>query len=350
MPALSFKASEVCKKFDAHLIGNPDFEIKAVGDPRSAGPHTACFISNPNYLESAINSPAGFLVLTEEFYKKLDTSKTVAKTFAITKNPYLFFVSLMGLFYPPKKVNPGIHPQAFVSPKASVHKSAQVGPFVCVEQGAIVGENVILEAGCFVGENVQIGSESILYAGVKIYHDCILGKRNVIHAGVVIGADGFGFIQDSHKEQVKIPQVGKVVVGDDVEVGANTAIDRGTFEDTVIGRGVKIDNLVQIGHNCRVGDHTIICGHAGIAGNTVIGKNCLLSGKVGTKGHMEIGDNVQVGGMSGVTKDISSNSIVKGYPAMPINEYLKIHAHYMKLPEIYKRLLSLEKITKGKEQ
>ncbi|MBK9293232.1 MAG: UDP-3-O-(3-hydroxymyristoyl)glucosamine N-acyltransferase [Oligoflexia bacterium] len=343
MSLISFKASEVCKKFGANLVGDPDFEIKAVGDPRSAELHTACFVSQPNYLDAALNSKSGFLVLKEDFYKQVDKNRANQKTFAITKNPYLFFVNLMGLFYPKQKMKPGVHPQAFVHPEAKLHANVQVGAFVSVEKNAVVDEGVILQATSFVGEGAKIGKGSIIYAGAKIYHYCEVGQDCIIHSGAVIGSDGFGFIQDENKNQVKIPQVGKVILGDQVEIGANTTIDRGTFEDTVIGFGVKIDNLVQIGHNCRIGDNTIICAHGGISGNTIIGKNCLLSGKVGTKGHLEIGDNVQIGGQSGISKDIPSNKVVKGYPAVELKEYLKIHALYMKLPEIYKRLIGLEK-------
>jgi UDP-3-O-[3-hydroxymyristoyl] glucosamine N-acyltransferase len=280
--------------------------------------------------------------MPEDFYNQIPEDKRKNQNFALTSEPYLFFVSLTEVFYPPIKTEPGVHPQAFIHPEATVDPSVQVGPFVCIEKGAVIEAGVHLYAGVYVGEKSQIGTKSILYSGVKVYHQCQIGPENILHSGCVIGSDGFGFVKNGN-EQVKIPQVGRVLTGKSVEIGANTAVDRGTFEDTVLGDRVKIDNLCQIGHNCKVGNDTIICGHAGIAGNTVIGKNVLISGKVGTKGHLKIGDNVSVGGQSGVSKDIPENMVVKGYPAVPVKEYLKTHALYTKLPEIYKRLITLEK-------
>ncbi len=337
------KAGEVCQRFQARLVGDPEFEIKSLGDPRSAGQDTACFVSNPAYLPAVNLSPAGFWVMTEDFFNQLAPEVKSKKVFAITKEPYLFFVRMAEIFHPTEKAVAQINPLAFVHPQATVHPTAQVEAFVTVEKNAIIEKDVILKSGAYVGGNAKIGEGSLLHPGAKVLHGCIIGKRNILHAGSVIGSDGFGFISSEGK-QIKIPQVGKVILKDDVEIGATTTIDRGTFDDTLIGNGVKIDNQVQIGHNCEIGDNTIICAQSGISGNTIIGKNVLISGKVGTKGHVKIGDHVSVGAQSGISKDIPANTEVKGYPAVPLKQYLKTQVLFLRLPEIYQRLIKLEKL------
>ncbi len=255
---ISIRSDEACEKFEARLVGEGSFKITGVADPRSAIESTACFVLNPVYLPAVELSPAKFWVMSEEFFNLIDPKVREKKIFALTSEPYVFFARLAGSFFPEPVAQGGVHPQAYVHPKANVHATSQVDAFVNVGAGAVIAAHVILESGTHIGENAQIGEGSHLYSGVKIYERCVIGKRNILHSGVVIGADGFGFVKKDGKN-FKIPQVGIVITKNDVEMGANTTVDRGAFGDTVIGDGVKLDNLVTIAHNCVVGDQTLIC-------------------------------------------------------------------------------------------
>ncbi len=326
---------------DARLVGDKDFVIKGVGAASTAAPDSICFIEAEKYLEGFRKSASRAWIISPQIFDSLEQRIKNERIFFVTEKPYDSFVRLVNHLFPARKSKPGIHPMAFVDPSADVHATAEIHAHATVEGGAKIGAGVILYPGVWVGENATIGENSILYGGAKIYHGTMIGKRNILHAGCVIGSDGFGFIPDK-TGLLKIPQIGKAILHDDVEIGANSTIDRGTIEDTVIGRGTKIDNLVQIGHNCKVGENCIMCAFVGVSGNTTIGNNVLLAGQVGTKGHMKIGDNTQVGAQSGVSKDVPPNSKVKGYPPQPLKEYLRLQALIQKLPEIYKRLVKLE--------
>jgi UDP-3-O-[3-hydroxymyristoyl] glucosamine N-acyltransferase len=340
----SFKISELVQKLapsQVRVVGDDGFSITGVGAPGIGAPDFICFIESEKYLDGFKKSPCRTWLITEEIFSQLVPELKSEKIFLITDKPYLQFVRVVNFFHPPKKVSPGIHPTAFIDPLAFVDPTAQIGAHVVISPGAKVGRDVVLYPHVWIGENVQVGDQSVLYSGVKVYHDCVLGKRNILHAGAVVGSDGFGFLP-TETGLIKIPQIGRALLHDDVEVGANSTIDRGTIDDTVVGKGTKIDNLVQIGHNCKIGQNCIFCAFVGVSGNTVVGNNVLLAGQVGTKGHMKIGDNVQVGAQSGVSKDVPSNSKVKGYPPQPLKEYLRLQVLIQRLPEIYKRLTKLE--------
>jgi UDP-3-O-[3-hydroxymyristoyl] glucosamine N-acyltransferase len=282
-------------------------------------------------------------IISESLFQKLDSEIKNRKVFLITENPYLLFIKLVQLFIPVAEARPGIHALASVDKLALIDPSSEISAFARVDAGAKIGAGVILHSGTWIGADAEVGEKSILYSGVKVHPRCVVGKRNILHAGCVIGSDGFGFTKEKSGENVKVPQVGRAILSDDVEVGANSTIDRGTLDDTYIGEGTKIDNLVQIGHNCRLGKNNLICAMAGLSGHTIVGDSCLLAGNVGTKGHLSIGDYVQVGAQSGVTKDLPSHSDVKGYPARPVKDFLKNQVLLLRLPEIYKRLVSIEK-------
>ncbi|MDZ4677869.1 MAG: UDP-3-O-(3-hydroxymyristoyl)glucosamine N-acyltransferase [Oligoflexia bacterium] len=334
-------AGEVSQKFKAEIIGDPGFLIDGVADPALAHPHSACLIASEQYLGSLKKSQSKCWITNQKLFKSLDENLKSDKVFILADNPFALFAHLISHFFPTPKARAGISQKADIHPEATIHPTAQIEAFVSIGAKAQVGAHVILHSGVWVGEGAVIGEGSVLYSGAKIYHRCIVGKRNVIHAGAVIGSDGFGFIKNKGVNE-KIPQVGRAILHDDVEVGANSAIDRGTLDDTVIGEGTKIDNLVQVGHNSKIGKQGIFCAFVGVSGNTIVGDNVLMAGQSATKGHLQIGDNVSVGGKTGVTKDLPSNVVVKGNPPQPLNEYLRTRALYLRLPEIYKRLLRLE--------
>ncbi len=230
---------------------------------------------------------------------------------------------------------------AWVAPTARIGAGVAIGPYVVIEDGAEIGDSAILHSGCFVGTNSRIGPDSVLYPNVTVRERVTLGARCVIHSGAVIGSDGFGFAQHENR-QIKIPQVGTVIVGDDVEIGTNSAIDRATFGATVVGDGTKIDNLVQIGHNVRIGTNCIICGNAGIAGSAVLGNNVTIGAGSGVAGHIELADGVVVAAYSGVTKSIPAGAVLFGYPALEIERGRRMQGALRQLPEALRRLKSLE--------
>jgi UDP-3-O-[3-hydroxymyristoyl] glucosamine N-acyltransferase len=240
----------------------------------------------------------------------------------------------VALFHPPRVPRPGVHALACVDATAQVAKSAEIGPYAVIGAGARVGERAIIGAGSAVGEGASVGDDTILHAHVAIYHDCVVGARCILHSGCVVGADGFGMAPDAGR-WVKIPQVGRVVIGDDVEVGASSTIDRGALGDTVVEEGVKIDNQVQIAHNCRIGAHTVIAGCAGIAGSAVIGRHCVIGGGAGVVGHVTLADGVTVTGMTLITKTLTQPGVYSsGLPMMPHAQWLRNAARLRRLDEI----------------
>jgi UDP-3-O-[3-hydroxymyristoyl] glucosamine N-acyltransferase len=255
----------------------------------------------------------------------------------IVPNPLLAIAKILTMFTQGPYVSGGVSDRAWVSPSATVSEDATIHPFVAIGDGAQVGSRVTIYPGASIGPQVRIGEDTIIYPNVTVYPRCILGKRVIVHAGAVIGADGFGFVKDG-EQNVRIPQVGIVEIEDDVEIGANCCLDRATFGKTLVKRGVKIDNLVQIAHNVQIGEHSIIVAQVGISGSTKLGKNVTLGGQVGLVDHIEIGDNVMVGAQSGITKDVPPNQIVLGSPHLPHRQFLRVAAVWTKLPEMKKEL------------
>lgn len=267
----------------------------------------------------------------------------IQKPAIVTRDTHAYFAKVAQLFHPLPQPRAGIHPSAVVAEDAEIDASAQIGPHVVIESGACIGARVILKAGVCIGENTVIGNDTILYPRVVVYQDCEIGARVIVHAGAIVGSDGFGNAWDrDHWE--KIPQIGRVIIGDDVEVGANTTIDRGAMGDTVIAGGARIDNLIQIGHNVKIGAHTAMAACSGVAGSTVIGANCLIGGGVGVTGHINIADRVTVLGGSNVLSDIDEAGVYGGANStQPHQVWLRNAAHARRLDELVKRIRALEK-------
>jgi UDP-3-O-[3-hydroxymyristoyl] glucosamine N-acyltransferase len=327
---------ELAVRFGLELAGDPALEVTGVATLQSAGPGTVSFLANPRYRRYLAGTRAGAVVL--------DAAAAVGCPVPalVSPNPYAAFARIAQVLHPPPPVNPGIHPSAVVHPGAKVAPDAAVGPQALVEDGATVGPRASVGPGCVVMRGAGIGSDSRLVARVTLYPGVVLGSRCTVHAGAVIGADGFGFAPD-RDGYVKVPQVGGVRIGDDVDIGANTTIDRGAIEDTVIEDGVKLDNLVQVGHNVRIGAHTVVAGCVGISGSTVIGKRCMLGGAVGLVGHLELGDDVAVSGFSMVTRSLKEPGLYSsGMPAVPAAEWRKTVARLRRLPVLERRLALLE--------
>jgi UDP-3-O-[3-hydroxymyristoyl] glucosamine N-acyltransferase len=264
------------------------------------------------------------------------------RNLVLVKNPSQAYLKIAKLFYAPREKAKGIHPLATVSDRASVADGAAVSAYACIEEGAVIERDVTIYPFAYIGANVKIGEGTVIYPHVTIYDGTVIGKRVTVHGGTVLGADGFGYIWDG-KGHAKIPQLGFLEIGDDVEIGANTTIDRASLGKTFIGKGVKIDNLVQIAHNVSIGDNSVIVSQVGIAGSVVIGKNVVLAGQAGVKDHVTIGDNVKAGGGTGITSSVAENSLIMGTPHMAFREWAKLQSYLKRLPKLFDKMKRIEK-------
>jgi len=301
------------------------------------------FVSNEKFLPMLKKTKASAAIVSQDIVD-------ISLPLLIVSNPLLTMAKILTLFTPKASLSTGISDKAWVSPSAKLGREVTVFPFVYVGDEVRINSRVTIYPGVYIGAQTKIGEDTTLYPNVTIYPRCIVGKRVIVHAGTVIGADGFGFVKDG-EENYKIPQEGIVEIEDDVEIGANCCLDRATFGKTIVRRGVKIDNLVQIAHNVRVGEDSIIVAQVGISGSTKVGKNVTLAGQVGLVDHIEIGDNVIVGAQSGVTKNVPANQVVLGSPHLPHRQFLRVASVWIKLPELKSKLDMLlkrvEKLEKG---
>lgn len=332
--AQRFRLSALVAQLGGELLGE-DLEVAGIAPLDVADADSLAFVAQAKYRPLVAQSAAGAVVLKPEWASSTDKPKI------LTANPYAWFARAQALWYPLPQAQAGIHPSAVIEAGAEVDPTAEVGPFVFIGRGARVGARVVLRAGVNLGEGVTIGEDSLLYPGVTIYHQCRIGARCILHAGAVIGADGFGFAPEND-QWTKIPQVGRVLIGDDVEIGANTTIDRGALADTVIANGVKLDNLIMLGHNVRVGEASAIAGCTGIAGSTVIGAHCTIGGAVMMNGHIEIADRTHIGGGAWVTKSLEGGKAYAGYPLSEAREWQKNAAHLRHLDEMAKTIKALQ--------
>jgi UDP-3-O-[3-hydroxymyristoyl] glucosamine N-acyltransferase len=346
MPSIA----ELAAQFSARLVGDGQVEVSGLAPLSQASPHHLAFLANPLYRKEALNSKAGCLIVSEADYEFLSHSESACKTknFLVTHNPYALFARISQGFE--KKSTPsstlGIHPSAVIEEGAIVAKSASIGPFCHIGKNAKVGANTILKGHVSLGHGASIGSNALIYPNVTIYHDCELGDRTIIHSGAVIGSDGFGFAPDlAAGEWVKVPQVGKVVIGQDVEIGSNTSVDRGALGDTVIEDGCKIDNLVQIAHNVHIGSLTVVAGNTAIAGSTRIGKMCMIGGSSSFSGHLTIADRTTISGGTTIIRSIDQpgQHYTSIFPMLPHADWEKNAAILRSLDKMRARVKELEK-------
>jgi UDP-3-O-[3-hydroxymyristoyl] glucosamine N-acyltransferase len=331
-------AKELAQKLNAHYEGPEGLVLKGVATLNEASLSDLSFLTNPKYAKVANTSKAGCLLLSPEQGEAFKGAKI------ISQNPYLALARAVELFYPPHKLKPGVSPLAFVHPKAYVDQGAFIGPFCVIEQGAKVLEGSRLLSHVFVGREVIIGKDCLIHPHVSILEGTVLGERVILQSGCVVGSDGFGFAFDPKtKAYEKIPQVGHVEVGSDVELGACVTVARAFLGTTRIGEGTKVDNLVQIGHNVEIGQSCILVSQVGISGSTSIGNHVVLAGQVGVVGHIRIEDGVIVGAGSGVHRDLKANKTYWGFPAVEHKRALARHGALEKLPEMRKQFFELKK-------
>ncbi|WP_374243725.1 UDP-3-O-(3-hydroxymyristoyl)glucosamine N-acyltransferase [Zoogloea sp.] len=333
---------ELVARLGGELVGDATVRVRQIASLEAAGPGEIAFLSNPKLVGALAESRASAFILSPKAAGLTD------RTRILTPDPYLYFARAAQLFNPPKRPVAGVHPSAVVA--SELPASVSVAPQAVIGEGCEIGEDCIIGPGCVLGDGVRLGAGSLLHAGVKIYDNCAIGARAIIHSGAVIGADGLGFARDADKHWVKIPQIGRVIVGDDVEIGANTTIDRGALDDTVIGNGVKLDNLIHVAHNCRVGDDSIMAAMAGLAGSTEVGKRVMVGGKAGFSGHLSVADDVTVSADTNVTKSIDKPGVYTSMlPLQSHADWVRNFSHLRRLDAMAERLRELEKKLGAKE-
>lgn len=327
--------SDLINVLGGDLVGD-NVEVTGFASLETANTKQLSFVAQAKYRPQIANSQAAALVLKPEWRTAVDRPSV------LTANPYAWFARAQAIFHPNPQLAPGTHPTASVHTSALVHATAEIGAYVSIGAGASIGANTVLYPGVVIGSGVLIGANTRIYPNVVVYHDCVLGDRCIVHSGAIIGADGFGFAMDAGS-WVKIPQVGRVVIGNDVEIGANTTIDRGAIGDTVIADDVKLDNLIMIAHNVEIGSHTALAGCTGIAGSTTIGESCTIGGACMISGHLQIDDKVHIGGGSLVAKSLEGGKAYTGYPLSETRDWQKNAVHLRHLDEMAKTIKELQK-------
>jgi UDP-3-O-[3-hydroxymyristoyl] glucosamine N-acyltransferase len=330
-----FTLGELAAALHATLDGDPARVVTGVAPLESAGPEDISFLTDPRYRDAALASRAGAFLTTPE---ACDLPAPTLRSSA----PQQALIGLLSLFHPPARVTPGVHPSAIVAPDARVHPSACIGALCVVEAGVVIEADVRLHPLVYLGSGVRLGEGCVVFPHAVLREGVRVGRRVIIHAGAVLGADGFGFAFDGQAHR-KIPQVGGVLIEDDVEIGANTTIDRGTFGDTIVRRGTKIDNLVMIGHNVEVGEHSILVAQVGVSGSSRLGRGVVLAGQVGVADHVTIGDGVVAGAQAGIPFSVEAGQKLLGSPARPIMQAKRIMLAEERLPEMLHRMKTLER-------
>jgi len=326
----TYTLGDIAGRIGGTVEGDPGLRIEGVRPLEEAGPSHLGFLSDGRYARQAAGSRAGALLVSPD-------ERLSGRNLVRVADPYLALARVMNLFHPAAPPRPGVDPEARVGRGCEIDAAAAVLAGARIGDGCRIGARTRVHSGVVIGEECRIGSDAILYPNVTLYPRTVLGDRVIVHGGAVIGSDGFGFAREG-AEYRKIPQVGWVEVGDDVEIGANSTIDRGTFGATRIGRGTKIDNLVQVAHNVQVGEHCILVAQSGVAGSTRLGRGVMLAGQSGVAGHLEIGDEVRVGAKSAVLDDVEAGSFVVGHPAADHRQWKRMQAALRRLPEVLRRL------------
>lgn len=340
---MKFTANQIAEILEGVVVGNPDEEVSKLAKIEEGEKGSLTFLSNEKYTPYIYTTKASIAIVNDSFYPEKEITITLIKV----KDAYKAFSTLLSFYNEVKNNKSGIESPSFVSDSASLGINIYLGAFSYVGNNVKIADDVKIFPNTYIGDNVIIGEGTTVFSGAKLYSETEIGKNCKIHAGAVLGADGFGFAPDENGEYSAIPQIGNVVIEDNVDIGANTTIDRATLGSTIIRKGVKLDNMVQIAHNVEVGSNTVIAGITAVAGSTKIGKNCMIGGQVAIAGHIKIGDNVKVQGNTGVAGSIKDNEVIKGTPAFNATKFNRSYVHFKKLPDHVIRIAELEKEVKA---
>jgi UDP-3-O-[3-hydroxymyristoyl] glucosamine N-acyltransferase len=338
---MEFSAKEIASILQGKIEGNEQVRVSNFSKIEEGKPGTLTFLANLKYTHYIYETQASIALVNDDFIPE----KTLPSTLTLIRVPdaYVALASLMERVEKGKNRKKGIESPAFIASSANFSpETVYIGAFAYIGENVSLGENVEIYPHTYIGDNVTVGADTVIYAGAKIYAGCSIGKRCIIHAGAVVGSDGFGFAKEDGNYR-KIPQLGNVRIEDDVEIGANTTIDRAVMDSTIIRRGVKLDNLIQIAHNVEVGKNTVIAAQTGISGSTKVGENCMIGGQVGLGGHIKIGDNVGIGAQSGVIGNVEPEKNIMGTLAFDLKDYFRSNIIFRKLPEMYKTIGQLRK-------
>jgi UDP-3-O-[3-hydroxymyristoyl] glucosamine N-acyltransferase len=337
---MEFTTRQIAEFLNGEIHGNPDEKVHTISKIEEGTPGSLTFLANPAYTQYIYKTQASVAIVNKSFQPEHPLNCTLIKV----ENAYQSFALLLELYNQATAPKPGISSLAFISENARLGEEAYIGEFAFIGQHVRIGKNVRIYPHCYIGDQVVIGDNTCLFPGVKIYNGCVIGANCTLHAGVVVGGDGFGFAPQQDNNYKKVPQIGNVVIEDWVEIGANTTIDRATLGSTIIRKGVKLDNLIQVAHNVEIGQNTVIAAQTGIAGSSKIGKNCMIGGQVGISGHITIGDEVKIAAQSGLSSNVKAGEIMMGAPAFEISKYRKSYVHFRNLDKLVQRIDTLEKM------
>jgi len=335
---ISFSAQQIATVLNGTVEGDPSVEVNDFSKIEEGKPGTITFLSNPKYTHYIYTTKASIVLVNNDFVAEKPINATLVRCF----NAYAALAILLDMAEKAKPQKKGVEEMTYISEKATLGENIYIGSFSYIDDRAVIGDKCKIYPQVYIGEDVSIGENTVIYAGAKIYAGCKIGSNCIIHAGVVIGSDGFGFAPEDGVYK-KIPQLGIVIIEDDVEIGANTTIDRAVMEATIIRKGVKLDNLIQIAHNVEIGENTAMAAQVGISGSAKIGKNCMFGGQVGLGGHLTVGDNANIGAQSGIISNVESGVKIIGAPAIPVNNFFRSSVLFAKLPDIYRQLNQLQR-------
>ena len=336
---MKFTAEQIAGILDGEVVGNPKAEVNQLSKIEEGKEGSLTFLANPKYNHFIYTTEATITIVNKTFVPETPIKTTLIKV----EDAYMSFSKLLEFYDQAKGTKNGIEQPSFISDTAKYGKNLYLGSFSYLGQQVLLGDDVKIYPNCFLGDNVVVGNNVTIFAGAKIYSDTIIGNNCIIHSGVVIGADGFGFAPNPDGSYTKIPQIGNVVIEDNVDIGSCTTIDRATMGSTIIRKGAKLDNQIQIAHNVEIGENTVIAAQTGVAGSTKIGKNGMIGGQVGISGHLNIGNNVRIQAQSGVGKNIKDNEILQGTPSFGYSDFSKSYVHFKNLPKIVAEIEELKK-------
>ncbi len=340
---MKFTATQIAGILEGEIEGNGEVEVSKLSKIEEGTKGSLTFLANPKYTHYIYETAASITIVDKDFVPENKISTTLIKV----ENAYKAFSKLLEYYNQVKMNKSGIEKPIFISESSTYGDDIYIGAFAYIGENVKIGDNCKIYPNAYIGDNVVIGNNVVVFAGAKIYSESLIGNNCVIHSGVIVGADGFGFSPNEKGEYSKVPQTGNVVIQDNVDLGAGTTIDRATLGSTIIKKGVKLDNQIQIAHNVEIGENTVIAAQTGIAGSTKIGKNCLIGGQVGIVGHITIGDNVRIQAQSGIGRNVKDNETLQGSPALNYGDFNKSYVHFKNLPKIIERFNSIEKKNKN---